>query len=214
GSGTDPATRRAPDLALDVLRLAPALALRCRAPPPGLAPPPRAPLLLPRRRAALVAGPAGGAAPPPLGREGRVRVRRVRPREPARALARAPAESGLLVLQGRPGALGALAPRRPADRRRHDDRRAGRRLLRGLRHLSGSAPSRGGVGRGISYARPHLSPEQTPEPGRRRDVRERPALPAALPVAGDSSRSSRSSSRADPGRAFRRRPDGELQGAT
>src|SRR5207237_6357829 len=134
-------------LARGLLRLAPAVPVRRGAAAPGLAPARRARELPPRRLPRLVAGAPGRAAGAEPGREGRLPLRRVRPREPARPAARAPPAPALPRLRARAGApLGPLDDRRPADRRRDDGLRAGGRLLRRLHVLLPALPPRRGAG--------------------------------------------------------------------
>src|SRR2546423_2546057 len=133
--------RRAADLARRLLRMAPAVAVRHRAPAPGLAPARRARELPPRRLPRLVAGAPGRAAGAEPGREGRLPLRRLRAREPARTAARAPPAPPLRRLQACAGApLGALGRDRSAARGDHDGLRAGGRLVRRLRLLLPALP--------------------------------------------------------------------------
>src|SRR5581483_10447468 len=143
------AARRAPALARDVLRLAPAVAVRPRAAPPALAAPPRAPHLPRRRHLPLVAGDPRLA----VGRrEGRVPLRRLRARLPARAPARAHPARHLLLLRPRAPHVGARPARRPADRGRDDGGRGGGGLLRRVRPLPAALPA-GGAGGGAAHPR-------------------------------------------------------------
>src|SRR5437868_2609822 len=105
----DEPVRRAAGLARGLLRLAPAVAVRRGAAAPGLAPARRARELPPRRLPRLVAGAPGRTAGAEPGREGRLPLRRLRAREPARPAARAPPAPALRRLQACAGAaVGAL----------------------------------------------------------------------------------------------------------
>src|SRR5581483_9524466 len=143
------------------LRVAPALALRRRSAAPD-PPPSRAPDVLPGRLPALV---ARRPRPPLERREGRLPVRGVRAREPARPAARAAPEQRLPLLPARPPALGAVAARRPAACRSRDGRRAGGRLLLRVRALPDAVPTRGGA-RGRE-PRPRLARRAQELPSRR-----------------------------------------------
>src|SRR5918994_3432918 len=135
-AGARPTTRRAragvaraPRLAPRLLRLACAAALRRRTPAPRLPTPGRAPHIPAGRCGALVAGRARSAE---RRREGRLRLRRLRPDQPARPSPGPDPGQRLRLLRR---ALGTNRPRGPADRGRHDVVRSGGRLLRGVRVL-------------------------------------------------------------------------------
>ena len=91
-----PPARRPPPLARHLLRVASAVGVRRRAPAPVDDPPPRARLLLRGRLPPLVA-----RLPRPAveRRKGALRLRRLRPRQPARAPARAAPERRLRLLR-------------------------------------------------------------------------------------------------------------------
>src|SRR4029453_9127365 len=103
GANVDASPRRTPGLARRVLRLAPALGLRCRAATPVDGPPPRARDLLLRRLPAVV---AGAPRPPLEWGEGGLPLRCVRPGQSARPAARTAPSPRLPLLRPRAAPLG------------------------------------------------------------------------------------------------------------
>src|SRR5207245_2940162 len=145
---------RATGLARHVLRLARAVGLRFRPPPPDDRAPRRA-FDVPRCGRTLLV--ARRARPGRVGGEGAVPLRRVRAGEPAGTAARAAAAPGLFVLRARASPLGAEPARRSAARGRDDGVGAGCCDLRLPAHPRAPLPEGGGGG-GCLRAAPRGSP--------------------------------------------------------